>query len=932
MGDNQTSLINLLYSNLCIFAEKITSMFLRTTVTSWKNSVGHKMVSSNTEFFLNTHQMTNITVLTPTSSRMLFSDSIRDNRVNTGLLVCNSTVAQIRTAVDTPLPSKFLLLDIYPNNRTDKTPVTKSVQASDIVYAKANSTGDWIWIYYDSNDGEMVLAAVDLSMDEFGALISLSAPTGLAGNETTRDLTWTDNSSGEDGFEIWVSEDGGAYYLLDTVATDVVTYNDSTTTGEICLYKVRAYRGTDYSDFSNEITMDWSTYWETNLFDEVDLLLKFDSRSGSDLTDSVSAETATVLTPCYINSGGSSYILGATANTNERWFNGNNYTCYFQFRQVGEVTTTTYPIAKLGGGGVSGQRGMMFQVLSDNLRIYMADGTTRYYPVVVSGCDANLYDKGVFDVWMQVDFDSKLVNCKVYNSSGDQVGNTIAQDISGYAFNDNNNNAAWRFDSQKFIVYNFKKYSGLVTYANCKTDSYRTGLLMHYLSLYDAQDISGNGYDLSHQSVIAGDKVYYQMNSWLLDYGHDEFSTGWTGINRLVPRDTSGTSYTPSRAGGSIWIGSRLSFEGVGLEQLCNLRDCKIRFTNAFFDRSNATIWGAACRASSYYDASSTKDFHISELNQRTLYQWLNDGYRGRLYVKWESNSIERWDRRLLFNIYLYSTDHKAIENKNILRYTGDLFAVVGYADDAVEYDTDNYCKIGTLKSIKPMISLRLDDGLDDDYVSWRPYFNNLSIKPLLAIITSEVGNANYMTWDQIRTLANTDGWDIAYHGYQELDYNDNANCDILESDMLLGITEHAAQELPSDYCIPHRHASENIGYAYMAHKHGFEISNLYGITGTLEPNTANPQALDLYYLIGLAVDLAGEYDIDQANPVAEIAALEAQIDLCKSGDRWAILFAHQYTANLDTHLTTVINYAIAQGVDIVSIEDGIANCKYLET
>ena len=69
-------------------------------------------------------------------------------------------------------------------------------------------------------------------------------------------LTWDDVCSDEDGFEIWVSINGGAYALLDTVAADVETYDDMTDySGQPVEYKIRAYKGTSYSEYSTESTI-----------------------------------------------------------------------------------------------------------------------------------------------------------------------------------------------------------------------------------------------------------------------------------------------------------------------------------------------------------------------------------------------------------------------------------------------------------------------------------------------------------------------------------------------------------------------------------------------------------------------------------------------------------------------------------------------------
>ena len=72
-------------------------------------------------------------------------------------------------------------------------------------------------------------------------------------------LTWTDNSTGEDGFEIFVSVDGGEYYYLDSVAANTETYDDLTDyRGSTVEYKIRSYTGEQYSAYSDpaEISVD----------------------------------------------------------------------------------------------------------------------------------------------------------------------------------------------------------------------------------------------------------------------------------------------------------------------------------------------------------------------------------------------------------------------------------------------------------------------------------------------------------------------------------------------------------------------------------------------------------------------------------------------------------------------------------------------------
>ena len=75
------------------------------------------------------------------------------------------------------------------------------------------------------------------------------APSGLAATATSAfqvNITWTDNSDNESGFEIERSTtgSGGTYSLLATVGSGITSYNDVTVspTTEYC-YRVRAVNG-----------------------------------------------------------------------------------------------------------------------------------------------------------------------------------------------------------------------------------------------------------------------------------------------------------------------------------------------------------------------------------------------------------------------------------------------------------------------------------------------------------------------------------------------------------------------------------------------------------------------------------------------------------------------------------------------------------------
>jgi len=86
--------------------------------------------------------------------------------------------------------------------------------------------------------------------------IPLKAPTNLVVTKISGGfrLTWQDNTSNEDGYEIWRQSGINNYEKIATVGKDVTVYDDTNLTSEsFYYYKVRAYNNQGvYSVFSNE--------------------------------------------------------------------------------------------------------------------------------------------------------------------------------------------------------------------------------------------------------------------------------------------------------------------------------------------------------------------------------------------------------------------------------------------------------------------------------------------------------------------------------------------------------------------------------------------------------------------------------------------------------------------------------------------------------
>jgi hypothetical protein len=676
--------------------------------------------------------------------------------------------------------------------------------------------------------------------------------------------------------------------------------------------------------------------------DDADLLLKFDSRAGNVLTDSLTAETATILVEEF-KSNGTNSLNGNKTRVVEHFFDGNDHTVYARIKQHTAIPGSgTQSIMKLGGTATALLRGIFIKSNNGIFRYDMSDGATTYEKNQGINCNTSVLPLEYVDLLITIDGTGKSISFTYYNPAGAALGTgTATQSLAAFNFNTNDNASAFVFDSPYFIITNFKKFSGIKTRANCIDNSYVTGLALHYPHLIGLMNTVEDANHLFSISAINSTFItYINCNSYGLDYGWDNYQQGLidvdnTAWNRYCCRKTDGTQIKPDVTGvGNAWNAFRVIGERAG-GTLCNLFPGKIRFTNAFFDRSNATIWNDSARLG-YYDAANVKDFHISELNQRTLASWLNDGYRGRLYVNFNTNSIEKLDRDFLAEILLTTTDRKGNDNKAILTYTGDIIAAV-LSGTAVIFDAQNYVKLGILKTTIPMLSFVIDDGYLDAYTGWRGFFATNNIKPLSGLHSNQVGQVidgnDSMTWANIHTLV-SEGWLMGNHNTEDsaTDYSDVTMQATLEALLIEGKADIEAQGIDCDWYVGNRHSSNNAAIEYFAKKLGYKghcTWNVYGEGGVIG---ANPAAINLFRLRRLNCDLDPPvgWDLDKASALTEIQNVKDELDLCLSENRWAIIMLHNPSANLYTNLQTIIDYAGTIGVTNVSLDEALSNIKYL--
>jgi hypothetical protein len=112
--------------------------------------------------------------------------------------------------------------------------------------------------FYRARSYNIVGYSVYSNIDGATTLSAPAAPSNLVATVVSQsqiDITWSDNSNNEDGFEIERSEDGINWTLFASVAANVVDISDqSLSPSTTYFYHVRSFNEVGYSDFSNDIS------------------------------------------------------------------------------------------------------------------------------------------------------------------------------------------------------------------------------------------------------------------------------------------------------------------------------------------------------------------------------------------------------------------------------------------------------------------------------------------------------------------------------------------------------------------------------------------------------------------------------------------------------------------------------------------------------
>jgi len=133
--------------------------------------------------------------------------------------------------------------------------VIDTVNAEDTEYEDSNLSYGPMYKY-------RVCAYADQYKSDYTDIVATTTtfpePTNLSATATSDQsiaLSWSDNCSFEDGYELWRKTGSGSYEIIDSTVANGTAYADSGLTyGESYSYKVRAFTELNLSDYADEVS------------------------------------------------------------------------------------------------------------------------------------------------------------------------------------------------------------------------------------------------------------------------------------------------------------------------------------------------------------------------------------------------------------------------------------------------------------------------------------------------------------------------------------------------------------------------------------------------------------------------------------------------------------------------------------------------------
>ena len=227
-------------------------------------------------------------------------------------------------------------------------------------------------------------------------------------------------------------------------------------------------------------------------------------------------------------------------------------------------------------------------------------------------------------------------------------------------------------------------------------------------------------------------------------------------------------------------------------------------------------------------------------------------------------------------------------------------------------------------KPIRPLISFTDDDGKAGVYTKWLPILQEKNIPLNICIVTGQIGNPGYLTWEQVQDLQNNHNCEILSHTVTHNNIGTN------------NTNKTWIEELKQSKLELINHGINVRGFAYPnggmwgtkeglvdGTSNGFWMTALFYDYGITTGSTINTHPI----ATNMGIDRAGIGSYAAEGRFDTLENIKARVDECYDQNGWLIFMTHiddvAHTDEDNQMLRDLIDYINTKGIDIVTLSEG---------
>lgn len=224
------------------------------------------------------------------------------------------------------------------------------------------------------------------------------------------------------------------------------------------------------------------------------------------------------------------------------------------------------------------------------------------------------------------------------------------------------------------------------------------------------------------------------------------------------------------------------------------------------------------------------------------------------------------------------------------------------------------------LKKRKPIVSFLSDDGTTQEFTILKPLYDAKGIKATMAIVPTFIGNAGYITLEQLKQL-HREGHDIASHTHTHPNMTTITDENILRNELKNSLDQLNAWGITDVESIVYPQGGWNDNV--------LKVSNEYYLNGFLAGTSKlNYPPIDTYKINRVGMGSYFDPPNDGFTDTKTLDYYKYKVDKAIERNAWLVFMVHpgaysgEHNATQQQYMSDTIDYIKSKGVEILTVKE----------